>query len=63
MQRTIYIYILPDVKLQGDYESELKMFISGLQHFVIMKMDQNVQEQIMCPAQNVMIYMLSDVKW
>jgi len=27
-------YILQDAKLQGDYESELKMFISGLQHLL-----------------------------
>jgi len=28
-----------------------------------MKMDQSVQEQVMWPAQNVMIYISSDAKW
>jgi len=34
MYKEQYIYILADAKLQGDYESELKMFISGLQHLL-----------------------------
>lgn len=60
VQRTIYITRCEITRRLWIWTQNVHIWSAAL---VIMKMDQNFQEQVMWPAQNVMIYISSDVKW